>query len=120
MVAATASQSSLASAYSASLDRALEAGARSVAFPAISCGVYGYPLDEAADVALSAVRAWLESHPGSGIEDIIFVLRGAAVMAVFRASLDHRVNGVLEAAAGNHEAGPGSLARRSDRQSRCS
>ncbi len=78
----------LSSAYSASLDRVAETGSRSVAFAAISCGVYGYPLDEAADVALAAVRAWLSSHPGSGIEDIIFVLRGAAVMAAFRGALD--------------------------------
>ena len=63
-----------------------------MAFAAISCGIYGYPLDEAADVALSAVRAWLGAHPGSGIEDIIFVLRGATVMAAFRGALDRQPN----------------------------
>lgn len=78
----------LASAYTSSLDRAAEAGARSVAFAAISCGVYGYPLEEAADVALSAIRTWLSTHPGSGIEDIIFVLRGEPVMAAFRGALE--------------------------------
>ena len=79
--------SHLASAYSTSLDRATDVGARSVAFPAISCGVYGYPLDDAADVALSAVRTWLSTHRDRGIEDIIFVLRGATVMAAFRGAL---------------------------------
>lgn len=78
----------LASAYQASLDHAHEAGARSVSFPAISCGVYGYPLDEAATVALAAVREWLSTHPEHEIADIIFVLRGEPVMAAFRGALE--------------------------------
>ena len=77
----------LASAYSASLDRAAEVGARSVAFSALSCGAYGYPLEQAAEVALGAVRAWLGTHPGSGLEDIRWVLRGAPVMTAFQAAL---------------------------------
>lgn len=77
----------LAAAYQSSLDRAAESGARSVACSAISCGVYGYPLDEAAAVALTSVRTWLAGHPGSGIEEVIFVLRGAPVLAAFRGAL---------------------------------
>lgn len=46
----------LASAYTASLARADEVGARSVAFPAISTGVYGYPAEEAAQVSVRALR----------------------------------------------------------------
>lgn len=46
----------LASAYTASLARADEVGATSVAFPAISTGVYGYPPDEAARVSVDALR----------------------------------------------------------------
>jgi O-acetyl-ADP-ribose deacetylase (regulator of RNase III) len=79
---------SLASAYRASLDLAQAEGATSVAFPAISCGVYGYPLDAAARVALGAIRSWLASHPASGISDIIVVLRGDEIMAAFAAALD--------------------------------
>jgi O-acetyl-ADP-ribose deacetylase (regulator of RNase III) len=77
----------LASAYSAALDRAAGVAARSVAFSAISCGVYGYPLDEAAEIALGAVRSWLGTHPGNGLEDIVWVLRGEPVMAAFHGAL---------------------------------
>ena len=64
-----------------------------VAFAAISCGIYGYPLGEAADVALGASRTWLGSHPDGAIEDIIFVLRGSPVMAAFRAALERQAGG---------------------------
>lgn len=47
----------LASCYVESLDRADEVGARSVAFPAISTGVYGYPAEPAARIAVGTVRA---------------------------------------------------------------
>ena len=77
----------LRSAYQASLGRANEAGARSVAFAAISCGVYGYPLEPAATIALGSVRSWLSTHPRHSIRDIIFVLRGEAVMAAFGEAL---------------------------------
>jgi O-acetyl-ADP-ribose deacetylase (regulator of RNase III) len=53
----------LASAYRRSLEEAVAAGARSVAFPAISTGVYGYPKEEAARIAVAAVRSFLEAHP---------------------------------------------------------
>jgi O-acetyl-ADP-ribose deacetylase (regulator of RNase III) len=78
----------LCSAYQSSLQHAGKLGARSVAFPAISCGIYGYPLSQAADVALRAVRDWLGAHPASGIDDIVFVLRGVAVMATFADALE--------------------------------
>ena len=53
----------LASCYRASLALAAEHGLRSVAFPAISCGVYGYPLGAAARVAVRTVRGFLAQHP---------------------------------------------------------
>ncbi len=77
----------LASAYASALDLVQEAGGRTVAFPALSCGVYGYPLQEAAMVALSSVRTWLTTHPGSAVGDVVFVLRGDAVMAAFQGAV---------------------------------
>jgi len=52
----------LASCYRTSLELAVEHNCKSVAFPAISCGVYGYPLPEAARVSLTAVREFLACH----------------------------------------------------------
>jgi len=51
----------LASAYRSALQTAADAGARSIAFPAISTGIYGYPREAAAAVAVRTVREWLDS-----------------------------------------------------------
>ena len=53
----------LADCYKNSLDVARANGIRSVAFPSISTGVYSYPLKEAAQIAVSTVRAYVEEHP---------------------------------------------------------
>jgi O-acetyl-ADP-ribose deacetylase (regulator of RNase III) len=53
----------LASCYRTALALAAEHGARTIAFPAISCGIYGYPPDQAAAVAVATVRAFLAEHP---------------------------------------------------------
>jgi O-acetyl-ADP-ribose deacetylase (regulator of RNase III) len=58
----------LASCYVESLARADEVGARSVAFPAISTGVYGYPVEPAAEIAVNTVRA-----VATAVETVIFV-----------------------------------------------
>ena len=52
----------LASCYRASLDLAAEHGIRTIAFPAISCGVYGYPLAEAVEIAVRECTEGLKRH----------------------------------------------------------
>ncbi|XCN71668.1 MAG: O-acetyl-ADP-ribose deacetylase [Candidatus Electrothrix aestuarii] len=54
----------LASCYRSSLELGLEHNLRSIAFPAISCGVYGYPLEQAADIAVKEIMTFLGTHPG--------------------------------------------------------
>lgn len=52
----------LASSYRSCLDAAVEAGDRSIAFCCISTGVFGFPAEEAAQVAVDTVRTWLDEH----------------------------------------------------------
>jgi O-acetyl-ADP-ribose deacetylase (regulator of RNase III) len=75
----------LRSAYLTSLRLADEAGARSVAFPAISCGIYGYPLDLGSAVALTTTRASLAE--AQSIERAVFVLFDRAAFLAFETAL---------------------------------
>ena len=76
----------LARCYTRSLEQAHDAGLKSVAFPAISCGVYGYPLEEAAAIAVTAVAEFLRDHPAS-VELVRFVLFTPAVYDAFERAL---------------------------------
>jgi O-acetyl-ADP-ribose deacetylase (regulator of RNase III) len=78
----------LQNAYRSSLRVARELGAATVAFPAISAGVYGWPMEDAARVAVSTVRAVLSSGVGS-VELVRFVLFNDEALAAFRAAADH-------------------------------
>jgi O-acetyl-ADP-ribose deacetylase len=75
----------LASCYRESLHLAAERGLRSIVFPAISTGIYGYPMNEAAEIALRETMAHL-AQPGS-IEDIRFVLFSRHALESFRTAL---------------------------------
>lgn len=75
----------LASCYRRSLEVAAAAGCKTVAFPAISTGVYGYPMDEAAEVAVRSVSDFLREHPLP--EHVVLVCFGADALAVFRQAL---------------------------------
>jgi O-acetyl-ADP-ribose deacetylase (regulator of RNase III) len=61
----------LANCYRRSLEVALQNGVRSVAFPAISTGIYGFPLERATRIAIREVRASLENNPA--LEKVLFV-----------------------------------------------
>jgi O-acetyl-ADP-ribose deacetylase (regulator of RNase III) len=76
----------LASCHRRSLELAIEHGFKSVAFPAISCGVYGYPVDEAAHVAANTVVEFVEEHPG--LELVRFVLFDDRAFAAFSAQIE--------------------------------
>jgi len=76
----------LASAYQASLKLAAERGARVVAFPSISTGVYGYPVEQAAPVALKAVADFLAAGQ-SPIKEAVFVLFAPGTLAAYAAAL---------------------------------
>ncbi|WP_371810180.1 macro domain-containing protein [Deinococcus sp. JMULE3] len=71
----------LAGAYRRSLELVVQAGCRSVAFPAISTGVYGYPLPQAAEVTLRTITAFLADHPDLHVR---VVLLGGGTLNVFR------------------------------------
>ncbi|MEW6323054.1 MAG: O-acetyl-ADP-ribose deacetylase [Acidobacteriota bacterium] len=73
----------LASAYRSSLDLARQHGLTSVAFPAISTGIYGYPLADATRVAVAAVRGW-GAEPGS-VDRVIFACFNQAALDAYAA-----------------------------------
>jgi O-acetyl-ADP-ribose deacetylase (regulator of RNase III) len=73
----------LASAYRESLRVAESLPARTVAFPAVSAGVYGWPLASAAEIAIASVRA----HPAERVESVRFVLFGQDAYDAFATAL---------------------------------
>ena len=77
----------LASCYRESLERAAELGARSVAFPAISTGVYGFPPERAAPIAVAAVRAGVAAAPDA-FARVVFCCFSEAQAALHRAALE--------------------------------
>jgi O-acetyl-ADP-ribose deacetylase (regulator of RNase III) len=77
----------LASAYRRSLEVAIGAELRSVAFPSISTGAYRFPIGEAAPIALGTVSRFDRDHPGA-LDLVRFVLFSASDLAVYRHSLE--------------------------------
>src|SRR6266481_7312356 len=74
----------LASCHRRSLEVAAELGCRTVAFPAISTGIYGYPVESAAAAAVAAIR----EAPASSIEVVRFVLFSEGHLDAFRRALE--------------------------------
>lgn len=78
----------LSSCFVRSLDVAAGLGARSVAFPAVGAGVYGWDVREVARVAVAAVRGWASAHDDGPVTLVRFVLRGDAALGAFLAALE--------------------------------
>lgn len=76
----------LASCYRRSLEVAEEIGAATVAFPAISTGIYGYPADAAAEIAVATVAA----HPARTVTEVVLVAFDAGTLARYDALLNRR------------------------------
>lgn len=76
----------LASCYRNSLAAARSLGARTLAFPAISCGVYGYPPESAADIAVPTLVS--EARAGDGFESILLVAFGSEMERILRAAVE--------------------------------
>lgn len=77
----------LASCYYNSLKVAVENGIRSIAFPSISTGVYGYPVDKAAKVAVHTVNRFLFDNPGK-MDVVYWVLFDDRTFATYEAEID--------------------------------
>lgn len=72
------------------LDLAIEKGCRSIAFPAISTGVYGYPVAEASVIAVGSAHGWLLKHPDA-LDRILFVLFDPPTFDAYRAAHERRL-----------------------------
>jgi O-acetyl-ADP-ribose deacetylase (regulator of RNase III) len=72
----------LANCYRSSLQLAVENGIKTIAFPAISCGAYGYPIPEAAQIAVKTTRDFLATE--HKVDKVIFVLLGEDIYEAYR------------------------------------
>lgn len=75
----------LASCYRSSLRLAVENRVETIAFPAISCGIFGYPVDQAARIAVGETAAFLEGEPS--IQKVLFVCFGRDVYEAYKETL---------------------------------
>ena len=76
----------LASAYRTSLDLAAHEGCRTVALPSISTGIYSYPVDAAATIAIRTVDAWIRDNPDA-LDEVTFVLFSRETLEAFERAL---------------------------------
>lgn len=76
----------LASCYRSCLEMAVEKGIRSLAFPSISTGIYHFPVDEAAKIAIGTAKEFVAAHPGE-LDLILWVLFDAQTLSVYENEL---------------------------------
>jgi len=81
----------LASAYTESLSLAVTSGLKTVSFPSISTGAYGYPIDSAAEVALQTVIKFLEKE--TSLQETVFVLFDHRTCEVYAETLERLMSG---------------------------
>lgn len=79
----------LASCYRRSVEVAAAAGARSIAFPAISTGIYGYPPDAAAEVAVATLRSLVDDAGQGPLDEVVLVAFDGATEARYSSLLAH-------------------------------
>ncbi|MCS6829830.1 MAG: macro domain-containing protein [Armatimonadota bacterium] len=80
----------LASAVHSSLQRADELGIATIAFPAISSGIYGFPKDRCAKVMIGAIEEYFTRHPSSSVKEVRLVLIDTPTMQAFQAEFASR------------------------------
>lgn len=81
----------LAACYQAAIAEAVRLGCASIALPAISTGIYGFPAERAAAIAVAATRQAVQTHAGDGqpvLERVVFACFGAASAALHRQALE--------------------------------
>jgi O-acetyl-ADP-ribose deacetylase (regulator of RNase III) len=88
----------LASCYSTALNMAAERGVKTISFPSISTGIYGYPVEEAAAIAVNTVANWLRDHTGP-VHTVKLVQFSEADHQIYREQAE-KLRGSL--AAGSH------------------
>lgn len=77
----------LASCYSRAIEIAVEHGVRTIAFPSISTGVYGYPIEQAAQIAVATVASF---EPAAQLDEVIFCCFSAGDLRVYETVLAQR------------------------------
>lgn len=78
----------LASCYRSCLELAVENGIRKIAFPSISTGIYSYPLNQAAEIAVKTAKEFVANHPGE-MDVIKWVLFDDTTLQAYKSQIEH-------------------------------
>jgi len=78
----------LTACYRGCIEEADRRGLESLAYCSISTGVYGYPIDQAAPIAVSAIKEFLQAHPSASLRRVVFAMYGADEFDVFQQALE--------------------------------
>lgn len=81
----------LASCYKTALELAVEHDIKTIAFPAISCGIYSYPLEQATEIAVKTVREFLKKN--NSIEKVVFCCFSEEIKQLYQQTLESELDG---------------------------